>query len=100
MNSLKKIMPERGEEFSMAVETVRARHDAGIKILVGSDSNNTNALCHIKHGDSLHRVFKLLGDAGKRADIVLVEGDSTKDISVCRNIRRVWVKGIEADLTK
>ena len=37
---------------------------------------------------------------GKRADLVLVDGDPTKDISVCRNIRRVWVKGIEVDLTK
>ena len=38
--------------------------------------------------------------SGKRADLVLVDGDPTKDISVCRNIRRVWVKGIEVDLTK
>ena len=37
---------------------------------------------------------------GKRADLVLVDGDPTKDISVCRNIQRVWVKGIEVDLTK
>ena len=129
VNSLKKFMPERDGDFSVVVETVRAMHDAGIKILVGTDSNNTNALCHIKHGESLHREFKLLGEAGlsnveilrgttcdaadffgltdrgsikagKRADLVLVDGDPTKDISVCRNIRRVWVKGIEVDLTK
>ncbi|MDE6236088.1 MAG: amidohydrolase family protein [Muribaculaceae bacterium] len=37
---------------------------------------------------------------GKQADLVLVDGDPTKDISVCRNIQRVWVKGIEVDLTK
>ena len=36
----------------------------------------------------------------KRADLVLVDGDPTKDISVCRNIQRVWVKGIEVNLTK
>ena len=128
-NSLKKIMPERAGDFSVVVDTVRAMHDAGIKIFVGTDSNNTNALCHIKHGESLHREFKLLKEAGllnveilrgattdaaqyfglsdrgsivpgKRADLVLVDGDPTKDISVCRNIQRVWVKGIEADLTK
>ena len=104
-------------------------HNAGIKIFVGTDSNNTNALCHIKHGESLHREFKFLKEAGllnveilrgattdatqyfglsdrgsivpgKRADLVLLDGDPTKDISVCRNIQRVWVKGIEADLTK
>ncbi|MDE5821874.1 MAG: hypothetical protein K2H63_05255 [Paramuribaculum sp.] len=39
-------------------------------------------------------------ESGKRADLVLVDGDPTKDISVCRNIQRVWVKGIEVDLTK
>ena len=39
-------------------------------------------------------------EPGKRADLVLVDGDPTKDISVCRNIKRVWVKGIEADLTR
>ena len=38
--------------------------------------------------------------SGKRDDLVLVDGDPTKDISVCRNIQRVWVKGIEVDLTK
>ena len=37
---------------------------------------------------------------GKRAHLVLVDDDPTKDISVCRNIQRVWVKGIEVDLTK
>ena len=26
--------------------------------------------------------------------------DAAKDISVCRNIQHVWVKGIEVELTK
>ncbi|KZV85071.1 hypothetical protein EXIGLDRAFT_726433 [Exidia glandulosa HHB12029] len=32
---------------------------------------------------------------GMRADLVLVEGDPTKDISVTRNIRKVWIGGVE-----
>lgn len=125
VNSLKKVMPERAGDFSVVVTTVRAMHDAGIKILVGTDSNNTNALCHIKHGQSLHREFALLKEAGlsnveilrgttvdaaqffgltdrgsiepgKRADLVLVEGDPTQDISAADKIDSVWVKGKKA----
>ena len=49
------------------------------------------------------KYFKFISDRGsiepkKRADLVLVEGDPTKDISVCRKIKKVWVKGIEAKL--
>ncbi|KAK0701247.1 hypothetical protein B0H67DRAFT_558721 [Lasiosphaeris hirsuta] len=32
---------------------------------------------------------------GKRADIVLVDGDPTVDIRAVRNVRRVWVDGVE-----
>ena len=35
---------------------------------------------------------------GKRADLVLVDGDPTQDISACRNIQKVWVKGLETTL--
>ena len=45
-------------------------------------------------------VFTRSLNCSKRVDLVLVDGDPTKDISVCRNIQRVWVKGIEVDLTK
>ena len=125
VNSLKNIMPERAGNFSVVVDTVRAMHDAGIKILVGTDSNNTNALCHIKHGESIHREFELLKEAGlsnveilrgttadaadyfgltdrgsiepdKRADLVLIDGDPTQDISATNNIESVWVKGKKA----
>ena len=51
----------------VVVDTVRAMHNAGIKIFVGTDSNNTNALCHIKHGECLHQEFKLLKTRRPRA---------------------------------
>ena len=129
IRNLKKQRPNCSDDFSFVVGSVRRMHAAGVKILVGTDSNHTNAMCYLKHGESLHRELELLNEAGlsnvdilrgttvdaakelglldrgsivpgKRADLVLVDGDPTKDISVCRNIQRVWVKGIEVDLTK
>ena len=124
VQNLKKVMPQRAGDFANVTDTVRRMHSAGIKLLVGTDSNNTNALCHIRHGESILHEFELLHDAGlsnleilqgvtteaarifgltdrgtievhKRADLVLVEGDPTLDISACRNIKQVWVKGVE-----
>ena len=129
IRNLKKQRPDCPDDFSFVVDSVRRMHDAGVKILVGTDANHTNAMCYLKHVESLHRELELLSEAGlsnvdilrgttvdaakefglldrgsivpgKRADLVLVDGDPTKDISVCRNIQRVWVKGIEVDLTK
>ena len=129
IRNFKKQRPDCPDDFSFVVDSVRRMHDAGVKILVGTDANHTNAMCYLKHGESLHRELELLSEAGlsnvdilrgttvdaakelglldrgsivpgKRADLVLVDGDPTKDISVCRNIQRVWVKGIEVDLTK
>jgi imidazolonepropionase-like amidohydrolase len=34
--------------------------------------------------------------AGKRADLVLVEGDPTTDITTTRRIVTVWKRGVEA----
>ena len=34
-------------------------------------------------------------EVGKRADLVLVEGDPTVDITVVRKVRRVWVGGVK-----
>ena len=85
-----------------------------------------NALCHIRHGESILHEFELLKEAGltdleilqgvttdaarifgltdrgaievgKRADLVLVEGDPTQNISACRTIKKVWVKGVESE---
>ena len=36
---------------------------------------------------------------GLRADLVLVEGNPVEDISVSKNIRRVWIGGVEVPLS-
>ena len=122
IRNMQKIMPERAGNFDNVMETVRRMQKAGVRMLVGTDSNHTNKLCFVTHGESIFREFDLLHEAGltnldilrgttstaadvfglsdrgaievgKRADLVLVEGDPTQDISVCRNIKKVWVKG-------
>ena len=127
VRNMQKIMPERAGNFENVVETVRRLHEAGVRMLVGTDSNRTNKMCFITHGESIFREFEFLREAGlsnleilrgatstaadifgladrgsievgKRADLVLIDGDPTKDISACRNIKKVWVKGVEAGL--
>lgn len=125
VRNMQKIMPERAGNFENVLETVHRLHKAGVRILVGTDSNRTNKMCFITHGESIFREFDFLHEAGlsnleilhgatstaaeifgladrgsiaigKRADLVLVEGDPTKDISACKNIKKVWVKGVES----
>ena len=114
--------------FENCLESLRKLHEAGAVIIAGSDSNKSNKMNYVDHGkafltelelmvqagmtpvevllsmgDTPSKYFPFLSDRGtiepgKRADLVLVEGDPTKDISACRNIRRVWVKGVEAEL--
>ena len=123
VRNMQKIMPERAGNFENVMETVRRLHKAGVRILVGTDANRTNKMCFITHGESIFREFEYLHEAGlsnleilrgatstaaelfglddrgtiavgKRADLVLVEGDPMQDISACRNIKGVWVNGV------
>lgn len=95
-------------------ETVRRLHHAGVPILAGSDAGNPDTA----HGASLHVELALLVEAGltptqalaaatstpaatfglsdrgtlapgQRADLVLVDGDPTADISAAATIARV-----------
>lgn len=115
-------------DLKFCFESLRKLYIAGVTIIAGSDSNLTNKQNNVIHGESFLKELELMVQAGmtpvdvlrsmtiipsthfkfisdrgsiepkKRADLVLVEGDPTKDISVCRNIKKVWVKGIEAKI--
>ena len=93
-------------------------HKAGVPILAGTDSPNPGTV----HGASMHHELRLLVDAGLtpvealaaatskpaecfelsdrgrikvglRADLLLVEGNPTKDIKTLANIAGVWKAG-------
>ena len=105
-----------------AIAAVRALHAAGVPILAGSDAPNPGTT----HGVSIHRELELLISAGlspvaalaaatanpasafkladrgriapgRRADLVLVDGDPTADITATRAIVEVWKGGVRLD---
>jgi imidazolonepropionase-like amidohydrolase len=102
-----------------ALRTAGMLHRAGVPLLAGTDANIYTPL----HGASLHRELLLLTQAGltekealaaatsvparhfdlgdrgliapgKRADLVLVDGDPTRDITASRSIVDVWRRGV------
>lgn len=99
-------------------KTVRKFYEAGVPILAGSDAPNPGTA----HGVSVHRELEMLVDAGLtpvdalraatslpaesfrlsdrgrvavglRADLLLVDGDPTTNVSDTRKIAGVWKKG-------
>lgn len=112
-------------DYAHARSTVSALHRAGIKILAGTDSNIAPASpAQIQHGESFHDELRLLVEAGltpvealrsatvvpaevfgftdrgviaagRRADLLLIEGDPTQNIAATRAIRGVWVAGVK-----
>lgn len=108
--------------YSAAVDAVRGLKKAGVPMLAGTDAGNPGTL----HGASLHGELELLvhagltpGEAlaaatsvparifgladrgriapGMRADMVLVAGDPTVDITTTRAIEGVWKAGVPID---
>jgi imidazolonepropionase-like amidohydrolase len=96
-------------------DNIRALHRADVPIVAGTDAPNAG----VEHGISLHRELELLVAAslspldalkaatsvaaaayrlkghgsivpGARADMILVKGDPTTDISATRNIVSIW----------
>ena len=114
--------------YDAARATVGRWHRAGVTILAGTDANLTPGIpVQPAYGASLHQELELLVQAGlsnvealraatispaesfglydrgvirpgARADLVLIGGDPTTDITQTRNIQRVWAGGIEYPL--
>ncbi|KAM5528763.1 amidohydrolase [Fusarium oxysporum f. sp. phaseoli] len=111
--------------FDYALANVKKLYDAGVRICAGTEANQISHV-PIPIGESLHEEMELLvraglsnldalraativptmvfrmGDRGeislgRRADMVLVEGDPLQDITATRKIRKVWIGGVEID---
>lgn len=108
--------------YANATESVRRLRTAGVPILAGTDAPNPGTV----HGASIHRELELLVQAGlrplealaaatsipaarfrlsdrgvlapgKRADMLLVRGDPTRDIRATRRIVGIWKHGVAVD---
>ncbi|MBB5209420.1 CIA30 family protein [Chiayiivirga flava] len=110
--------PPEPAHLLAALESVQRLHVAGVPLLAGTDAPNPNTA----HGASMHEELVLLVDGGlaprdalaaataraadafglddrgriapgKRADLVLVEGNPTADITATRAIAAIWKNG-------
>ncbi len=108
--------------YAVAQSTVRALHAEGVTILAGSDAQNPGTA----YGAAMHRELELLVEAGltpvqalssatqiparvfsladrgriapnMRADLLLVTGDPSSDITATRDIVGVWKSGVPID---
>lgn len=111
-----------GMNYNASRESVKRMRDAGVTILVGTDSNPD--FINVPHGEAFDREVELLSevgmtpveilnaatqlsaesfqlhdrgviDEGKRADLLLVEGNPTEDIRALQEVRKVWKAGRE-----
>ena len=122
METLVALLGRPGDDYAAARDSVAAAYRAGVPILAGTDAN-ADSPAAVSHGDSLHHELELLVEAGlspadalraatelparyfgledrgviepgRRADLVLIDGDPLQDIRATRSIRRVWCGGI------
>ncbi|KAL1597719.1 hypothetical protein SLS60_008205 [Paraconiothyrium brasiliense] len=114
-----------GRNFTAALSTTSLLHKAGVPILTGTDANTQSGVpATVPFGTSLHDELENLVEAGMsnieallaatvkparafglwdrgtilagmRADLVLVGGDPLQDIKNTRDIRRVWIGGVQ-----
>ena len=110
-------------DFANSLDSVWRLHDAGVTILAGTDANSDSTTPFPPpHGAAMHQELQLLVEAGlspvealraatvrpaevfgftdrgsitsgQRADLLLLSGDPTIDISATQNIVGVWIAG-------
>lgn len=114
--------PADPDAARVGMQVTRAWHDAGLPVLAGTDLGNAGVVA----GASPHAELELLVDAGldpaaalraataapadqfglndrgrietgRRADLLLVDGDPTSDVIATRNIHAIWKGGHRAD---
>ena len=125
MQAIVESSPAAGYNFTAAVESVTNLYKGGVPILAGTDGTQTpGPPFQVPFGTSMHEELELLVNAGMkkldalrsatvlparyyglhdrgrvevgmRTDLVLVGCDPTKNIGCTRDIKRIWVAGVE-----
>ncbi|CAF9922163.1 MAG: hypothetical protein HETSPECPRED_004981 [Heterodermia speciosa] len=125
MQAIVESSPSAGYNFTAAVESVTALYRGGVPILAGTDATQLpGPPFQVPFGNSMHLELELLVKAGMkeldalraatvlparyyglhdrgrvevgmRTDLVLVGCDPTKNIGCTRDIKRIWVAGVE-----
>jgi imidazolonepropionase-like amidohydrolase len=114
--------PGSTRSLDPALAAVKQLRDAGVPLLAGTDAPNPGTV----HGASIHRELELLVQAGLspeaalaaassvparmlglndrgriapglRADLLLITGDATRDITATRNIAGIWKRGTRVE---